>query len=102
MTINNAGNIGPLVPQNTPNIVGDVNASKKTTPQKADDGSQGGAIRDRVEISRQAKAVSKALNNLNTLPDVRQEAIDKAIRERVVENNRVPAATLAAKLLLEE
>jgi hypothetical protein len=54
-----------------------------------------------VEISRQAKTISKALNVINTLPDVRQQAIDNAVQARVTENNRVPAATLAAKLLIE-
>jgi hypothetical protein len=102
MTINNSGNVGPLMPQNTPNNVADINTAKKSPVVKADDGNQGGVIRDKVEISRQAKTISKALNAVNNLPDIRQQAIEKAIQDRVVENNRVPAASLAAKLLLED
>lgn len=102
MTINNPGNIGPLMPQNTPNNVADINTGKKAPVVKADDGTEGGVIRDKVEISRQAKTISKALNVVNNLPDIREQAVEKAIQERVLENGRVPAATLAAKLLLEE
>jgi hypothetical protein len=102
MAVNNAGNIGPLMPQNLPNNVNDINTGKKAPVVKSEDPGQGGVIRDKVEISRQAKTISKALNMLNNLPDIRQQAIDKAIQERVTENSRVPAATLAAKLLLED
>lgn len=102
MTINNPGNVGPLMPQNTPNNVSDINTAKKVPVAKTEDVSQGGVIRDNVEISRQAKTISKALNTVNNLPDIRQQLVDKAIQDRVVENNRVPAASLAAKLLLEE
>jgi hypothetical protein len=101
MTINNQGNVGPLLPKNLPNTVADVNPAKKAPAAATQNAAQGGAITDRVEISRQAKTISKALNVINTLPDVRQQAIDNAVQARVVENNRVPAATLAAKLLIE-
>jgi predicted outer membrane protein len=102
MTINNPGNIGPLMPQNTPNNVADVNAAKKAPAPEKNEAAQGGVIRDKVEISRQAKTISKALNVINNLPDIREQAVEKAVQDRVIENNRVPAATLAAKLLLED
>jgi hypothetical protein len=102
MTINNAGNIGPLIPQNLPNVVGDVNAAKKAPPKVTDNTNQGGVVNDKVEISRQAKTVSKALVNIANLQEIRQQDVQKAIQARVVENNRVPASQLAAKLLLEE
>lgn len=102
MTINNPGNVGPLMPQNTPNNITDVNAVKKAPVVKTEDREQGGVIRDKVEISRQAKTISKALGTVNAMPDIRETEVAKAIQNRVVESNRVPAATLAAKLLLED
>ena len=95
----NIGNIGPIMPQN---IGGDLNVNKKPAPEKPDEGAEGGVVQDKVEISKQAKAISKAVIGINELPEIRQDLVEKAIQERVVENQRIPAYELAAKLLLED
>ncbi|MCX8093538.1 MAG: hypothetical protein N3E50_05160 [Candidatus Goldbacteria bacterium] len=97
-TINNTGNIGPILPQN----IADVNANKNNQIPKPDENVEGGVIRDRVELSRQARIVSKAVVNINQLPDIRKELVEKAIQERIVENRRIPAYELAARLLIED
>lgn len=97
MAINNTGNIGPILPQNI-----DLNANKNNPVPKVNENDEGGVIRDRVELSRQARIVSKAVVNINQLPDIRKEMVEKAIKERIVENKRVPAYELAARLLLED
>ncbi len=98
MAINNAGNIGPILPQNIP----DLNANKNNPVPKKDENAEGGIIRDRVELSRQARIISKAVVNINKIPDIRKELVEKAIQERIVENKRIPAYELAARLLLED
>ncbi len=98
MAINNTGNIGPILPQN----IADLNANKNTPVPKTDENAEGGVIRDRVELSRQARIVSKAVVNINQIPDIRKEMVEKAIQERIVENKRIPAYELAAKLLIED
>jgi hypothetical protein len=96
MTPINAGNINPIIPQNLADVAG-----KNVPAQKAPDTTQGGVV-DRIQISNQAKTISKAVISLNTLPDVRTEEVQKAVQNRIVENNRVPAGELAAKLLFED
>ncbi|HPD19364.1 MAG TPA: flagellar biosynthesis anti-sigma factor FlgM [Candidatus Goldiibacteriota bacterium] len=98
MAINNAGNIGPILPQN----ITDVNANKNNPIQKINEKDQQRAANDRVELSRQARIISKAIVNINQMSDIRKEMVEKAIQERIVENKRVPAYELAAKLLLED
>lgn len=98
MAINNTGNIGPILPQN----IADVNANKNIPVPKPNENDQGGVIRDRVELSRQARIISKAVVNINQLPDIRKEMVEKAIQERIVENRRIPAYELAARLLIED
>ena len=94
----NIGNIGPIMPQN----IGDLNTNKNAPAQKQDEAVEGGVVQDKVEISKQAKAISKAVVNINNLPEIRADLVEKAIQDRVIENNRVPAYELAAKLLLED
>ncbi|MBP7793257.1 MAG: flagellar biosynthesis anti-sigma factor FlgM [Candidatus Goldbacteria bacterium] len=98
MAINNAGNIGPILPQN----ITDVNANKNNPIQKINEKDQQRAANDRVELSRQARIISKAIVSINQMSDIRKEMVEKAIQERIVENKRVPAYELAAKLLLED
>lgn len=98
MAINNTGNIGPILPQN----ISDVKTNKNNSIQRLNENIEGGVVRDRVELSKQAKMVSKAVANINQLPDIRKEMVEKAIQERIVENRRIPAYELAAKLLMEE
>lgn len=98
MAINNTGNIGPISPQN----IADLNSNKNNPVPKVDENDQGGVIRDRVELSRQARIVSKAVVNINQLPDIRKEMVEKAIQERIIENRRIPAYELAARLLMED
>ncbi|MCX7698939.1 MAG: flagellar biosynthesis anti-sigma factor FlgM [Candidatus Goldbacteria bacterium] len=97
-TINNTGNIGPILPQN----IADVNANKNNQIQKPNENIEGRVIRDRVELSRQARIISKAVVNINQLSDIRKELVEKAIQERIVENRRIPAYELAARLLMED
>jgi len=94
----NIGNIGPIIPQN----LGDLNPSKNTGKTERENASEGGVIRDKIEISNEARAVNKALVNINAIEDIRVDLVEKAIQERVTENKRVPAYELAAKLLLED
>ncbi len=94
----NIGNIGPILPQN----VGDVNNSKNTPRAGVNDKNEGGVIRDTVEISNEAQAVNRALADLNESAAIRDDLVQKAIEERVLENKRIPSYQLAAKLLLED
>lgn len=96
MAVNNAGNINPLIPQQVTEI--------QTGRQPAANAKQANAdyAADRVEISKQAKALSKALTSINQMKDIRDEAVEKAVQERVVEGNRVPSFQIAAKFLLED
>lgn len=98
MDINNTGNIGPILPQN----IADVNANKNISTKKVDENDEGEVIRERVELSKQARIISKAVVNINQLPDIRKELVEKAIQERIVENKRIPAYELAARLLIED
>ena len=98
MVINNSGNINPLIPQ----TIVDANTNKAMIPSRAYETSQDGAIVDKIEISKTAKILSKALNAISQMPDIRQQEVDKA-KERLIDNSgTVPASVLAAKLLLEE
>jgi len=103
MAINNAGNLGPILPQNPQNTqnVNDVNVNRKP-PAPATTVNQEGAVLDRVEISRQAQIINAAVRALNNLPEIRNQEVQQAVQQRVVENNRVPAGQLAAKLLFKE
>lgn len=97
MTVNNAGNINPLIPQQINEIQAGKQMQVKAQANKVADYNT-----DRVEISRQAKALSKALTALNQMENVRTEAVEKAVQERVIEGKRVPAFQLSAKFLLED
>jgi|GEM_PF-4733704 hypothetical protein len=97
--INNSGNINQIL---TNNLV-DVQAGKSLSTansKKTDDTATEGVV-DRVEISNTAITVSKAVDTVKTLPEIRDEVIQKAVQDRIVDNNRVPAEALAAKLLFE-
>jgi hypothetical protein len=100
MAVNNAENVGPLLPK-TPQNVNDVNVNRN---QPAPDAAakQQGAVLDTVEISNKAKMLNAAVNAMNNMPEVRNQAVQAATQQRVVENNRVPAGQLAAKLLFKE
>lgn len=95
---NNIGNINPMIPQSN---VPDLTAKKNNIPEKPDLGVTGGVIADKVEISKQAKLITKAMARLNEIPEIRNEVVQKAIEERIRENQRIPAYMLAAKLLIE-
>ena len=95
--INNAGNINPILPQNLTDVT--TSKNKDATPAPAQNNMPAA---DRVEISRQAKVISKAAIALNELPEVRTELVNKAIQDRVASDNRVPANLLAQKLLFED
>ncbi len=93
----NIGNIGPILPQN----VGEVN--NKSKPHAGENNkNEGGVIKDTVEISNEARAVNRALGDLNESAAVRKDLVEKAIEERVLENKRIPSYQMAAKLLLED
>jgi hypothetical protein len=103
MAIQNAGNLGPMLPQNPQNAqnVNDLNVNRKPlAPDMTVNQTPG--ILDNVVISQQAKTLNAAVNAINNIPDVRTQAVQAAAQQRVVENNRVPAGQLAAKLLLKE
>ncbi|HRU38565.1 MAG TPA: hypothetical protein P5511_01710 [Candidatus Goldiibacteriota bacterium] len=103
MSIINSGNMPPMIPQNNQPVAADVQPVKKqeveTVAQKP---GQAAAKPDTVEISPRAMVISKALNQVVNMADVRESVVQKAVQERVVENSRVPAPELAAKLLLED
>ncbi len=96
---NNIGNINQMVPQ--PNIP-DLAGKKNKIPEQNDMNINGGAIVDKVEISKQAKILSKAIVKLNEIPEIRNDVVENAIKQRIQENQRVPAYMLAAKLLIED
>jgi hypothetical protein len=98
MTVNNPGSINPLVTQ----TMVDLNTGKAANTSKPQESSGAGAIVDKIDISKKAKELSKALNAVNQMPDIRQEAIEKARQRLSVENHKVPASVLAAKMLLED
>ena len=95
--INNNGNINSIIPQ----IVNDVAPGKTKDVQKGNYNGEGIPV-DRVEISRQAKELSKAAIALNSIKDVRTELIAKAVQERVTLDNRIPANLLAQKMLFQD
>ena len=94
----NIGNIGPIIPQN----LGGLNVNKNVPKPEVDEDVTGGVVRDKVEISKEAKVISKAVVEINTFPEIRQDLVEKAIQERIIENRRIPAYELAAKLLFED
>ena len=98
MAVNNAGNINPLIPQQ----VTEVQTGRQAQVKAQQTETAKNYAADRVEISKQAKALSKALTNMNQMKAVRDEAVEKAIEERVTEGSRVPSYQLAAKFLLED
>lgn len=98
MVINNPGNINPLVTQ----TMVDMNTGKAANVSKPAEQSGGGALADKVDISKKAKELSKALNIVNQMPDVRQDAVDRAKQKMAQQNGRTPAAVLSAKILLED
>jgi hypothetical protein len=59
------------------------------------------AAADKVVISGQAQMLSKALTELNALPDTRLDLVNNAVQAKVIEGKTVPAALLAEKLLME-
>ena len=91
----NIGNIGPIVPQN-------VNVNQNIAKPEPGESNEGGVVRDKIEISNEAQVINKAVQNLNALADIREDLVEKAIQERVLENQRIPAYQLAARLLLED
>ncbi len=95
--INNAGNIKPILPQNITDVATAVKA-KDVAPVNTAAVTQAA---DKVEISRQAKVISKAAIALNELPDVRTDLV-KAAQVRIDAENRVPANMLAQKMLFED
>jgi hypothetical protein len=95
--INNA-NIKPLIPQNievTPNK--NVAATPKPELKTA-------AVvpTDRIEISRLAKTVNKAVKVLDELPEVRQALVQKAETDKVEKTANVPAQLMAQKMLFQD
>ncbi len=101
MADNGIGNINPAVTQALKDIAQPQpsKSAQQTQPVNREDNS---VKTDRIEISRQAKTISKAIVYLNQMQDIREELVQKAIKERLVDNSRVPAQILAAKLLLED
>lgn len=99
MADNGIGNINPAVTQALKDIAQPSKSAQQTQPVNREDNS---VKTDRIEISRQAKTISKAIVYLNQMQDIREELVQKAIKERLVDNSRVPAQILAAKLLLED
>jgi len=94
----NIGNIGPIIPQN----LGGLNTNKNMAKPEVEEDVSGGVVRDKVEISKEAKVISKAVVEMNNFPEIRQDLVEKAIQERIIENRRIPAYELAAKLLFED
>lgn len=96
--INNAGNIKPILTQN---ITDATTANNKDAAAAASDNTVLPAA-DKVEISRQAKSISKAVAALNELPEVRTDLVTKATQERTDSNNAVPANLTAQKMLFQD
>jgi hypothetical protein len=97
-TINNTGNINPILPQN----ITDVTTAKNKDAGAAPAGNIVLPAADKVEISRQAKVISKAAVALNELPEVRTDLVTKAAQERTASDNRIPANLLAQKMLFQD
>ena len=98
MVDNNIGNIGPIIPQN----LNDLSTGKNAPKIESDEGIEGGVVRDRIEISNEAQVINKAIQNINAMVEIRVDLVEKAIQERVLENQRIPAYQIAARLLLED
>ncbi len=96
MADNNIGSINPLISQGVKDI-----ASKTPQVLKQDAAASGG-ISDKVEISKQAKLISKSLMEIGRMEDIRTDLVEKAIIEKTAEAGKTPAQALAAKLLLED
>ncbi|MGD0565895.1 MAG: flagellar biosynthesis anti-sigma factor FlgM [Candidatus Goldiibacteriota bacterium] len=97
--INNTNNIKPHVPQTIAEIVPAKNISTKPEPKTA---AAAAIPADRIEISRQAKAVNKAVKVLNELPEVRQELVQKAQAEKVEKTGNIPPQLLSQKMLFQD
>ncbi len=95
-TTNNAGNINPILNRKMIDI-----PAKPVIAKKANN-NQTPAAGDKIEISRNAAQISKAVSNINTIPEIRINAVNTAVTQRVINQQRIPAAVLAAKMLLEE
>lgn len=94
--INNAGNINPILPQNLTDL--STSKSKEQVPVV----NTANTPADKVEISKQAAIISKAVVALNELPAVRTDLIANATQERVVQDKQIPAELLAQKMLFED
>jgi|GEM_PF-1652312 len=99
MADNGIGNINPIIAQGLKDISQSGKSASQAKQSNADDN---GIIRDKIEISRQAKAISKAMLYINQVQDIRTDLVEKAIKQRVTENQSVPTQVLAAKMLLED
>jgi|SRR5208283_716867 len=96
-TTNNTGNINPLLNRNMIDI-----PAKPVVTKKANYNNQPVNLTDRVEISKNATRVNNAVNTVNALPEIRINVVNTAVTQRVENQQRVPAAELAAKMLLED
>ncbi|PKL92557.1 MAG: hypothetical protein CVV21_02015 [Candidatus Goldiibacteriota bacterium HGW-Goldbacteria-1] len=96
MADNNIGNINPLISQGIKDISG---RNQQVIKQ---DAAATGGVSDKVEISKQAKLIGKALMEINKMDDIRTDLVEKVIQDKVAETGKVPANVLAAKLLLED
>ena len=98
MANNNPGSINPMVPQ----AMIDLNTGKPANSNKAADQLGGGNFADKVDISKKAKELSKALNAVNNMPDTRQDSINQAKQRLEQDNGQTPAPVISAKMLLED
>ncbi|MFP4466737.1 MAG: flagellar biosynthesis anti-sigma factor FlgM [Candidatus Goldiibacteriota bacterium] len=98
MADNNIGGINPFAAQN----ILEMGGNKKTSEDVKNDKNETGAIGDKVEISRQAKTIGRALTIVNQMDEVRDDAVKKAVQNKVQENRNVPAEAVSAKLLIED
>jgi hypothetical protein len=96
--INNAGNINPILPQA---VSGDLTTAKTKDAQAVAVNTQA-VPGDKVEISRLAADISKAVIAMNGIQDTRTQQIEKAVQDRVIDNKAVPAILLAQKMLFED
>jgi hypothetical protein len=96
--INNIANIGAALTKG----LQDVTPGKSTAAANRNAAvKETAAAADEVIISGQAQMLSKALAELNTLPDTRQDLVNNAVQAKVIEGKTVPAELLAEKLLME-
>ncbi|HDT15350.1 MAG TPA: hypothetical protein ENN55_03985 [Firmicutes bacterium] len=98
MADNNIGGINSIAAQNILDMGANKNASQNVNNERT----EGGAVGDRVEISERAEAISRALNAVNNMAKIREDAVSKAIINKIQENQRTPAEILSAKLLIED